>query len=109
MKRMSDYVNPKELIHEAVELAGKKAGLSIKDMLIRGILAGAFLGYATSLVLMVYSQGLPPIVGAMLCPVGFRILVLLGFDFVTGNFGLFWSGLLAGTVRFRGLLRNWAW
>jgi formate transporter len=109
MKRMTDYVNPKELIREAVELAGKKAGLSIKDMLIRGILAGAFLGYATSLVFMVSSQGLPPIVGAMLFPVGFVILVLLGFELVTGNFALLPAGLLAGTVRFRGLLRNWAW
>jgi len=106
---MTDYVSPKELIHEAVELAGKKASLSIKDMLIRGILAGAFLGYATSLVFMVSSQGLPPIVGAILFPVGFVILVLLGFELVTGNFALLPAGLMAGTVRFPALLRNWAW
>jgi formate transporter len=50
---MTDYVSPKDLVQEAVQLAGKKAGLSVRDMLIRGILAGAFLGYATSLVFMV--------------------------------------------------------
>jgi hypothetical protein len=66
---MTDYVSPKDLVQEAVQLAGKKAGLSVRDMLIRGILAGAFLGYATSLVFMVSSQGLPPIVGAILFPV----------------------------------------
>ena len=47
---MTDYVSPKDLVHEAVQLAAKKTTLSIKDMLTRGILAGAFLGYATSLV-----------------------------------------------------------
>jgi formate transporter len=106
---MTDYVNPKELVHEAVQLARKKAALSIKDMLIRGILAGAFLGYATSLVFMVSSQGLPPIVGAILFPVGFVILVLLGLELATGNFALLPAGLMAGTLRFLSLLRNWAW
>jgi formate transporter len=106
---MADYVTPKDLVQEAVQLAGKKSELSIRDMLVRGILAGAFLGYATSLVFMVSSQGLPPIVGAILFPVGFVILVLLGLELVTGNFALLPAGLMAGTVRFSKLLRNWGW
>ncbi len=106
---MADYVGPTDLVQEAVELAKKKSELSIRDMLIRGILAGAFLGYATSLVFVVLSQGLPPIVGAILFPVGFVILVLLGLELVTGNFALLPAGVLAGTVRFTKLLRNWAW
>ena len=106
---MMDYVTPKDLVQEAVQLAKKKSELSVRDMLIRGILAGAFLGYATALVFMVNSQGLPPIVGAILFPVGFVILVLLGFELVTGNFALLPVGLMAGTVRFTKLLRNWAW
>jgi formate transporter len=65
---MTDYVSPKDLVQEAVQLAGKKADLSVRDMLIRGILAGAFLGYATSLVFMVSSQGLPPIVAPSCFP-----------------------------------------
>jgi len=106
---MADYVAPKDLVQEVVQLAGKKSELSVRDMLIRGILAGAFLGYATSLVFMVLSQGLPPIVGAILFPVGFVILVLLGLELVTGNFALLPAGLMAGTVRLPKLLRNWAW
>jgi formate/nitrite transporter len=104
-----DYVNPKDLLQEAVQLAKKKSELSVRDMLIRGILAGAFLGYATSLVFMVSSQGLPAIVGAILFPVGFVILVLLGLELVTGNFALLPAGLMAGTVRFKKMLRNWGW
>jgi len=98
-----------DLLQEAVELAKKKSELSIRDMLIRGILAGAFLGYATSLVFVVLSQGLPPIVGAILFPVGFVILVLLGLELVTGNFALLPAGVMAGRVRMTKLLRNLAW
>src|SRR5215471_20013684 len=108
-KAMTDYVAPKELLQEAVQLAKKKSDLPVRDMLIRGALAGAFLGYATSLVFMVSSQGLPPIVGAILFPVGFVILVLLGLELVTGNFAVLPAGVLAGTVRFTKLLRNWGW
>src|SRR5258708_7689950 len=106
---MADYVAPKELMQEAVQLAKRKSDLPVRDMLIRGILAGAFLGYATSLVFVVLSQGLPPIVGAILFPVGFVILVLLGLELVTGNFALLPAGVMAGSVRFTRLLRNWGW
>jgi formate transporter len=106
---MTDYVGPKELLQEAVQLAKRKSELTVRDMLIRGILAGAFLGYATSLVFVVLSQGLAPIVGAILFPVGFVILVLLGLELVTGNFALLPAGVMAGTVRFTKLLRNWGW
>lgn len=106
---MADYVRPLDLVQDVVELAKKKSELSIRDMLIRGILAGAFLGYATSLVFVILSQGLAPIVGAILFPVGFVILVLLGLELVTGNFALLPAGVMAGKVRISKLLRNWAW
>jgi formate/nitrite transporter len=106
---MTDYVSPKDLMQEAVQLAMRKSDLPVRDMLIRGILAGAFLGYATSLVFIVLSQGLPPIVGAILFPVGFVMLVLLGLELVTGNFALLPVGVMAGTVRVTKLLRSWSW
>ena len=106
---MMDYVSPKDVMQEAVQLAKRKSELPARDLLIRGILAGAFLGYATSLVFAVVSQGLPPIVGAILFPVGFVILVLLGMELVTGNFALLPAGVMAGTVRVTKLLRNWGW
>jgi formate transporter len=52
-----DYVVPGEVIADALNAAAKKAALPIRDMLIRGALAGAFLGYATSLVFVSLSQG----------------------------------------------------
>lgn len=104
-----DYVNPQELIREAVAAAKKKSALSVTDMMIRGILAGVFLGFATSLAIIVNSQGLPAIVGAILFPVGFVMLALLGFELATGNFALLPAGLAAGEVSFTRLLRNWSW
>src|SRR5882762_5229006 len=104
-----DYVNPVELVQEALRVAKKKAALSTCDLLLRGFLAGAFLAYATSLVMIVLSQGLPPIVGALLFPVGFVMLVLLGLELATGNFALLPAGVMAGTVRVTKLLRNWVW
>jgi len=106
---MTDYVSPKELLLEAVQAAKRKAELSARDMLIRGILSGAFLGYATALAIIVTSQGLPTIVGAILFPVGFVMLALLGLELVTGNFALLPAGVMAGTVRIPRLLRNWGW
>ena len=104
-----DYVPPAELVGAAVAAASKKAELSIPDMLIRGFLAGAILAYATSLAFVVVTQGLPPIVGAILFPVGFVILVLLGLELATGNFALLPAGLAAGKIPFSKLLRNWTW
>ncbi len=104
-----DYVTPNDLVAEVLKVAKKKAGLSIGDMLVRGILAGVFLSYATSLAMVILSQGLPPIVAAALFPAGFVMLVLLGLELATGNFALLPPGLLAGELRLGGLLRNWVW
>jgi formate/nitrite transporter len=104
-----DYVNPPELIAEALRAARRKAELGVSDMLLRGALAGAFLGFATSLVFVVQTQGVPPIVGALLFPVGFVILVLLGLELATGNFALLPPAVAAGEVTMGRLLRNWGW
>ena len=69
---LMDYVNPHEAVNGAREAALRKASLPIAQMLLRGALAGAFLGYATSLALQIVSQGSPPILGAIFC--GTRLL-----------------------------------
>ena len=104
-----DYVNPSDLIAEVVRVAKRKAALSVRDMLLRGALAGAFLGFATSLVFMVQVQGVPPVVGALIFPVGFVMLVLLGLELATGNFALLAVAVAAGEVTPGRMLRNWWW
>lgn len=104
-----DNVRPPEMLAEMLSIANAKAKLPVRDMLLRGALAGAFLGFATSLAMVVTSQGLPPIVGAAFFPVGFVMLVLLGLELATGNFALLPPALLAGELGWRQLLRNWFW
>jgi len=104
-----DFVPPKTLIADAVALAKTKAALSATDLLIRGALAGVILGYATSLAFVVTAQGALPIVAAALFPCGFVVLVLLGLELATGNFALLPMGIAGSEVRWRDLVRNWAW
>src|SRR4051812_16524566 len=104
-----DYVVPGEVVSDALNAAVKKAGLPVRDMLIRGALSGAILGYATSLVFVALSQGLPGIVGAIIFPVGFVILILLGFELATGNFALLPAGLMDERISAKAMLRNWTW
>jgi formate transporter len=104
-----DYVGPSEVIASALAVAKKKADLPIRDLLLRGMLAGGLLGYATSLAQIVVSQGVPPIVGAILFPVGFVMLVLLGLELATGNFALLPLAAMTGDVSLRAMVRNWGW
>ena len=104
-----DYVNPTELMQEAIQAGRRKAGLRVRDMLLRGALAGVFLGFATSLALAVQTQGLAPLVGAILFPAGFVILVLLGLELATGNFAVLPVAVAAGEVTAGRMFRNWAW
>jgi formate/nitrite transporter len=104
-----DYVTPNDLIAEALRVAKRKAQLGVGDMLLRGALAGAFLGFATALAFLVQTQGLPAIVGAILFPVGFVMLVLLGLELATGNFALLPPAVAAGEISLGRLCRNWFW
>src|SRR5437867_7024103 len=104
-----DYVVPSEVVSDALNAAAKKASLSAHDMLIRGALAGVFLGYATSLVFVALSQGLPALVGAIIFPVGFVMLVLLGFELATGNFALLPAAVMDRRISGGAMVRNWAW
>ena len=73
------------------------------------MLAGAFLGYATSLAFIANSQGFAPLVGALIFPVGFVMLVLLGTELATGNFATLSAALLDRRIGLGDLLRNWSW
>lgn len=102
-----DHVAPDELVQSMLSSAEKKANLSLRDLLVRSFLAGAILSYATSLAFVVLAQGLSPIVSALLFPVGFVILVLLGLELATGNFAILPAGFASGKMTFAKMMRNW--
>lgn len=107
--RIQDYVPPDQLVTTMSDYGTKKAGLALRDLLIRGFMSGMILGFATSVALTIVSEGSPAWVGALLFPIGFVLLVLLGFELVTGNFALVPVALFDRRVTGVRMLRNWSW
>lgn len=106
MSPAPDYIAPAELVADLVAAGEKKARLAAPDMVLRGFMAGLILSFAASLSTTVVAQGMPPFAGALLFPVGFVILVLLGFELVTGNFALLPTALFARRIGPAAMLRS---
>ena len=105
--RMTDALTPPDIVRRMVESAQTKATLRVSDLFIRGSLAGAFLGFVTFLAFLAGAQTGQFIVGALLFPAGFVLIVLLGLELLTGNFGIMPTGVLAGRVTVGQMLSNW--
>jgi formate transporter len=103
------YLAPAEFVTKMVDAGESKIFMSTRDTLIRACMAGAILALAAVFAVMVTQQTGFPIIGAVLFPVGFVILYLLGFDLVTGVFVLAPLALLDKRpgVTVGGVLRNW--
>jgi formate/nitrite transporter len=83
--------------------------MSTRDTIIRAFMAGAILALAAAFAVTVTVQTGQPLVGALLFPVGFCLLYLLGFDLLTGVFTLVPLALIDRRpgVRLPTVLRNW--
>lgn len=104
-----DYVKPTDVLESMVKAGATKAGLTTQDLLIRGFLSGALLGFATSLALTATLQTNMPIVGAFIFPVGFVLIVLLGLELVTGSFALVPLARRDGRVTLGKVFSNLTW
>ena len=76
-----DYLKPSEVVDALVEAGARKAKLPVLDLLVRGALSGAILGIATSLAITATIQTGAPIVGALIFPVGFVMVVFFVISF----------------------------
>lgn len=103
-----DYVKPPEVVKAMLASGRAKAALPLRDLLIRGFLSGAILGFATSLALTA-AQQTAPIVGALIFPVGFIMIVLLGLELVTGNFAIVSLAAVDGGPSWRSALVSFFW
>ena len=106
---MMDYVKPKDVAATMVEAGKVKAALAPRDLLVRGMLSGAILGFATSLAIGATVQSGQPIVGAVIFPVGFVMIVLLGLELVTGSFALIPLPFIERKISGTTVLVNWSW
>jgi formate/nitrite transporter len=103
------YLAPAEFVTKMVDAGESKIFMSTRDTLIRAYMAGAILALAAVFAVTVAVQTGVPIVGAILFPVGFCMIYLLGFDLLTGVFTLAPLALIDKRpgVTLGGLLRNW--
>ena len=103
------YLVPSEFVTKMVDAGESKIFMSTRDTVIRAYMAGAILALAAWFAIMVTVQTGYPIIGAILFPVGFCMLYLLGFDLLTGVFVLCPLALIDKRpgVTVGGVLRNW--
>jgi formate transporter len=104
-----DYIKPTDLVKNMLAAGETKAALPLKDLLIRGFLSGALLGVATTLALTATAQTNTPLVGALVFPVGFVMIVLLGFELVTGSFAITTLAAVDGRRSWSQVTSNLTW
>ncbi len=103
------YISPQDLLKKMIDAGESKVKLSTQQTLIRSYMAGALLALAAAFAITVTVNSGQPLLGAILFPVGFILLTLLGFDLLTGVFTLTPLALLDRRegVTVQKVLRNW--
>ncbi|ORB64739.1 formate/nitrite transporter family protein [Mycolicibacterium tusciae] len=103
------YVEPPQFVTKMIDAGETKVFMSTRDTVIRAYMAGAILALAAAFAVTITVQTGNALVGAVLFPVGFCLLYLMGFDLLTGVFTLVPLALLDKRrgVTIRSILRNW--
>lgn len=103
------YLQPSEFVTKMIDAGESKVFMSTKDTLIRSFMAGAILALAAAFAISINVNTGQPLAGAVLFPVGFCLLYLLGFDLLTGVFMLTPLALIDKRpgVTLGGIFRNW--
>lgn len=103
------YLQPSEFVTKLIDAGESKVFMSTKDTLIRSYMAGAILALAAAFAISINVNTGQPLAGAVLFPVGFVLLYLLGFDLLTGVFTLVPLAVIDKRpgVTVAGMLRNW--
>ncbi len=103
------YLLPSDFVTKMVDAGESKIYMSTRDTIIRAYMAGAILALAAVFAITVAVQTGVFLIGAILFPVGFCMLYLMGFDLLTGVFmltPLAWLARRPG-VTWPQILRNW--
>ena len=103
------YLPPSEYVAKMVDAGESKIFMSTRDTVIRAFMAGAILSLAAAFAVTINVHTGQPLAGAILFPVGFCLLYLMGFDLLTGVLMLSPLALIDRRpgVTWGGVLRNW--
>lgn len=106
-----DYVKPLGIVESMLAGGTAKLNLPPQHLLLRGMLAGAYLGIATSMAVTAAVETGLWIVGSLLFPFGLALAVLLGTEIITGSFAMIPCAAVAsqGQVGLRRVFTNWGW
>ncbi|MDD4833284.1 MAG: formate/nitrite transporter family protein [Lutispora sp.] len=105
-------LTPKEIAQATIDAGAGKAKLSIMQMLILGMFAGAFIGFGGQGAITIsqtYASidvGMSKFLFAAAFPVGLMLVVICGAELFTGN-NLMVLGCLNCNYKVKDLLRNW--
>jgi len=103
------YLPPAEFVQKAIDSGEAKVLMGTKDTVIRAYMAGALLALAAAFAVTITQNTGQPLLGALLFPVGFSMLYLLGYDLLTGVVVLTPLALIDRRpgVTVAGVARNW--
>jgi formate/nitrite transporter len=103
------YLPPAEFVKKAIDSGEAKVFMGTKDTVIRAYMAGALLALAAAFAVTITQNTGQPLLGALLFPVGFSMLYLLGYDLLTGVVVLTPLALIDRRpgVTVAGVARNW--
>lgn len=104
------YLSPSEITERYVDTGCMKSNLPPLKLLLLGILAGAFIAFASEgsnmAIHTITSAGLAKTLAGALFSTGLMMVVITGAELFTGN-TLIIVSCLEGRARWRGLLKNW--
>ena len=109
------FLAPGGVAKAIIGVSKAKTSLSVMQMVILGILAGAFIGFGSELATMVsfdmskfFGVGFAKFIFGSVFSVGLILVVIAGAELFTGN-NLIFIGVLTGDVKFSKMLNNWFW
>ncbi len=111
---VKNFYTPSEIADVTIEVGVKKSKLSIVQMLLLGILAGAFIGFAGegsnmaafNLFAKPETYGLGKVLAGSIFGTGLMMVVVGGGELFTGN-TLMLMGVLEGKLKPFMMIRNW--
>lgn len=104
------YFSPAEITEKYVEVGCKKTNLPVFRLLLLGILAGAFIAFASQgsnvAIHNIESVGIAKALAGALFTTGLMMVLITGAELFTGNM-LIVVSCLEGRSKWFGLLKNW--
>jgi formate/nitrite transporter len=104
-----DYVKPQGVVDSMLAGGIHKLNVPPRHLILRGMLAGAYLGIGTSMAVTAAVETGFWIVGSLLFPFGLALAILLGAEIITGSFALLPCAAVAGkeNAGIRRVFANW--